>query len=432
MSCICSSLVPIRKGPAGTGTISGVAYNETYNSPEDLLAEYPVNGILVIDPPVGEITMFVTNASGQFELTDVLSGEYTISPLHCDERYAKTVTVVRNEVAETEIRFPKAGIYYYILNTASATAPFDSNAVRNGLSKALSRHELLAAAGIDDLPPTLHFIPQPLLSGGWASSAAIIEEDDDVADTLLGGSVLNFSVSYNDTAGNAAVFDAFKADLEQLSKIGTITGIPQGWAAHYGDLENGNFEVGRLGYILESNNLVDFYQVIVGAENFGAYDNPTATQLLVDANSALDAGDLDAYETAIIELNDVMVGTTPAIPIMAYVSDSDLTPSAQILGTWAIDVNASENLSANYATLEISSAEVQIADPVGTVFETNSIGSMDNLVLNVTITQQDIAPSMVGNQNLWEYVVLGDRLVIRVYNLDKSTRWAIFIADRVL
>ncbi len=119
-------------------------------------------------------------------------------------------------------------------------------------------------------------------------------------------------------------------------------------------------------------------------------------------------------------------------------------PLEVVEGSWNIDTGRSLDIptsGSTYATLDFDTSSttpiITIADGSGSVFETNRIDSLsattiiDQLAFEVTITQQDDEPSYVGNQNYWEYYVLGDLLVVDVFDdSTRSTRFVRFVATR--
>lgn len=302
------------------GTISGVAYNEFYESYDEVDLTYDTRVILDISPPIDDQDIIVTDSNEVFSVSDVEPGSYSIKPRYSDDSYTQTFEVLGGVETELDITFPSSGgLYYYAFNTSLSAPPFDSTDVRNALAKALDRMSILSDAGVTDRDPAYNFVPNAMLDGSWGSNATEITESVSEAETLLEPeTAFSFTVLYNEGGSHPAIFSEIKSQLEALDKVDSVNSNSLTWEQYVAEFNSGNFQITRVGWTLDSNNMFDYFNQLVGPGNASNYSNATLTTLLADAQSALDGGDIQLFEDKIVEINDHLVEEVPLIPIYFY------------------------------------------------------------------------------------------------------------------
>lgn len=303
-----------------TGTITGRAYSEAYaDDPSEITEEYGIYALLSIDPPINGVSLIETDALGNFTINEVPPGTYTIGPLHSSDR-AQNVKVSASRTYELEFLTPEAGVYLYMIRTTTSSPPLDVADVRVALARSINRSVLLVDVGLTN-PPATNFIPDGL-AGSWSSTASEIVFSVAAANTLLTSQdAFDLAITYNgvDTI-NETIAQKVAAFFEALDQIHTATVTGLSWAEQFDALAAGTFEVARFGYILDSNNIYQFYKKLFASTQLvdTGYDSSAFTILLANAADAISDGDIAAYEQSIVNLNDQLVQDMPAIPIYFY------------------------------------------------------------------------------------------------------------------
>jgi oligopeptide transport system substrate-binding protein len=89
---------------------------------------------------------------------------------------------------------------------------------------------------------------------------------------------------------------------------------------HYNDLQEGNFEVARAGWIADYNDPQNFLYLMetsTGAQNYAGYSSPEFDRLMDESDATADAKQRNAlmHEAEAVAMQDL-----PNIPIYYYVS----------------------------------------------------------------------------------------------------------------
>ncbi len=421
-----------------TGIMSGYAYSDVYASSSEIGEDVEINSILHISGP-GSDYYLVTEADGSYSVTDLEEGSYTIAPVYFEYDYSRTVTVSGGETTFVDdIIFPAIGFEAYLFRTD--TSPLNNVDVRKALAGSINVIDLVTYSDNTSYSAAVHFIP-PSISGGWNTDAVVFEFDHD--QSLASGITepITIELLHNESDAHAGRASLAVSAMNQLSGV-TVTATSVDWNTYLSRLGSGNFYIARLGWILESNNLIGGLEAIT---NNAAYTNVDFAFFISEARSAIESGNLAEFETNIVAASDVLVNSVVALPIFYRNPAAGPLPLEEIDGIWTIDSGRSLDIptsGSSYSTLDFdtssSTPHVTVADETGNVFETNTIDSLsgttaiaDQVSFDVTITQQDDNPSYVGGQNYWEYYFLGDLLVIDVFDdSTRSTRFVRFVAVR--
>lgn len=293
------------------------SYSDSYDDPADISAENPIYAILDVEYPDGSSETVVTDALGWYDFGTVDAGIYTIKPRYMDSVSATEIVVGKGEAVTETILIPSITIAYYLFN--GSTAPVDSRATRTILSKAIDRSAIITAVGGGSVvSPLVSLIPDGL-SGTWSADAQQFTEDLTAAQTALGSGTIGLTISYNsnvDTSLNHAVATEVKAQWDVIddsdSNSGTVTIDlnAMSWDAflQLRDADK-NFQVARGGWGYDSNNPLLMFKVQVNIET------PEYTDLLSDAQTALDNKDFADFEAGILALNDYLVDSCLIIPL---------------------------------------------------------------------------------------------------------------------
>lgn len=303
------------KGPVveiKTGNLNIRSYSEQYTDPSTISENVQINSILDITFPDNSTETIITDDLGYYILVDIPIGDYIIQPRYCSTNYKKIFTVSEGLTTTGTIVTPKTGLYFYAFNTNRT--PINLLSVRQALCKAINRQQIINAAKINN---TLAFntIPEKIF-GNWSTLAHSMNESVIEANNLLGSTnSIDIEIIYNDLTGHQLIANEIKKQWENLSGLGstdvnvTLKGMP--WDDFIETIYTKNdFQVARFGWLLDSNNLLNFYKSI---KYDTMYEN-----LLIEAQEKLSVGDYSAYENKLVELNDYLIDNAVILPLYFY------------------------------------------------------------------------------------------------------------------
>ena len=435
-ACLLSWIQGIR--PVRYGSVTGYSYSDIYSSPADISAGYPVQVILHL---TGENTdeIYVTEADGSYTITDIEVGTYTIAPVFYEDDYSVSVVIVADAMTTADdISFPSDRIEAYVFR-ANANAVSDLG-VRQALAGAISVTDLVEYTDDVTRSAAINFIPSAI-AGAWAQSSTFFEFDHD--QSLASGitTPVAATILHNTSESHAGRASLAAAAMSALTDV-TVTTSEVNWEMFLQAISAGDFEIARFGWAIDGNNVIPMFEAIADASGFS---NAPFDEILIEAQAAVELGDLDTFQAKVVEANNAMVANCIALPIH-FRGSSTTSPLEMLDGAWSVDLIRSDGLSpendSHYVTISFDTATtspaITIADSSFVVFETNRIDSLsgtltisDQFSLEVTMTQQDYLPGIVGGTNYWEYYLIGDLLVADVFDDDtRSTRFVRFVGTR--
>jgi hypothetical protein len=168
------------------------------------------------------------------------------------------------------------------------------------------------------------FIPPTLRQDDWSVTAVDDGRPSEAESLTSSVSSFDFDLLIPQTEGathESIAAETFPA-IENLSAVTSRTQSVATVDEYRSALAAGEFELGRAGWLLDSNNLYRYFQVITNHVDEGApqyyasgYSSSELEARLDDMKSALDQGDLGAYETAALAVNTLLVEDAFAVPL---------------------------------------------------------------------------------------------------------------------
>ena len=220
-----------------------------------------------------------------------------------------------NLPVETRIA-PYLGIYYYAVNLMNA--PLDQTAIRQALSMAIDRETIVdyvmrtgEVAAYSFVPPGVGNYGDPVQSD-WAGLP--MEERTTTARALLAQAGFGDNTSEN----HKKVAIAVTAMWQTIGVRATLFNTEV--AVHYNDLQEGNFQIGRAGWIADYNDAQNFLflnQTSTQALNYARYSNPEFDRLM---ELAAVTADLKIREGYLKQAEALIARDQPLIPIYYYAS----------------------------------------------------------------------------------------------------------------
>ncbi|MGH1478906.1 MAG: peptide ABC transporter substrate-binding protein [Geminicoccales bacterium] len=241
-----------------------------------------------------------------------------------------------NENLPDETRIsPYLGIYYYPINTTKP--PFDNVDVRQALAMAIDREAITDKVLKTGEIPAYSFVPPE--AGEYGEPALVdwkeMAYEDRVAKAadLLGGAgfgldnPLRLQLRYNTSENHKKVAIAVAA---MWKKIGVQAELFNAEVkVHYNDLQEGNFDIARAGWIADYNDPQNFLYLMesdTGANNYSGFANTDYDAYMTQAD----------VETDPQQRNDLMrqaeaiaMAEMPNIPINYYISKNLVSAKVQ-------------------------------------------------------------------------------------------------------
>ncbi len=241
-----------------------------------------------------------------------------------------------NENLPDETRIsPYLGIYYYAINTAKP--PFDNVDLRQALAMAIDREAITDKVLKTGEIPAYSFVPPD--AGTYGEPAFVdwkdMAYDERVAkakDLLAGAGFgpdqpLTLQLRYNTSENHKKIAIAVAA---MWKKIGVQAELFNAEVkVHYNDLQEGNFQIARAGWIADYNDPQNFLYLMegdTGANNYAGFDNAEFNRLMDQADVETDAA---KRNDLMRQAEAIAMAEMPNIPIYYYVSKNLVSSRVQ-------------------------------------------------------------------------------------------------------
>lgn len=210
----------------------------------------------------------------------------------------------------------EASIYYLVLNMENPVMA-DVN-VRRALSLAINRKNIIDTLfegmrkAADCVFPTL-IDEDP--SNVWEYATYDPERAKQIINehNLAGTEV---TLSYNSGGGHEDIMSSIQIDLEAVGL--KVKQDSMEWAAYLKNLTDGNFQIGRLGWIADYPTMDNFLYpnfFSTADNNRSRYNNPEVDAAILAARAIVDE---DARKKAMRAINQMVANDMPIVPIMFY------------------------------------------------------------------------------------------------------------------
>jgi len=260
---------------------------------------------------------FVDWQAGNLDLAQISSGQLQI--MEDQFGVAGNDGYTANPGAQV-INGAQAGIYKILFNTEAA--PFDNPEIRRAVTLAVDREaindvvwESSYQVATDVLPPGIPGYQE----GAWEDSRF----DPDAAREILaaagyenGEGIEPIVLSTNSGAGHEPVMEIIQANLRDIGIEATLDGME--WATYLDALLDGNYQIGRLGWMASypSTDYFLYELFYTGVDNnFSRFSNPEVDRMLMEARTI---GDPDERADMYREINHLIQAENPIIPVAFY------------------------------------------------------------------------------------------------------------------
>jgi len=261
-------------------------------------------------------TAFLEFKAGNLDWTQIPSGQVKAT----EAQYGISDDGLTGNPGKQTLLGPELSIYYLVLNTQDSL--MKNPDLRKAISLAINRQAIADTVYEGVRSPADSIIPPGIV--GYEAGAFPYSKYDVAAakDELVkagypnGTGLPEIVLSCNSGGGHEDVMALVQADLAKVG-INVKTDFTE-WAAYLKKLDDGTFQIGRLGWVADYPIIDNFIYPIFNsksADNKSKYNNPAIDAAIIAARKITDSGARIAAYQAIVKT----VGQdAPVVPIVAY------------------------------------------------------------------------------------------------------------------
>src|SRR5262245_4561581 len=220
---------------------------------------------------------------------------------------------------------PYAGVYFYTFNTTKP--PFNDVRVRQALAMAVNREVLVERITLAGELPAYGFVPDGTANyssqkASWAKMNQAAREAEAVKLMTAAGygprKPLKFRLSYNTSENHKKIAVAIAAMWKKLGVDVELVNTEV--KVHYANLRQGDFEMGRAGWIADYNDAQSFLylsQTSTKQQNYARFSNAEYDKLMDEASVTADMG---KRAELLQQAEAILMREVPVLPLYFYVS----------------------------------------------------------------------------------------------------------------
>lgn len=249
--------------------------------------------------------------AGNMDFCQIPTGRFA----ELTEKYGSSVDGYTISPSRQTLAGAEASVYYLAVNLEDETMA--NKDLRHAIGLAINRQNIVDTLYEGVREPADNVFP-PIVDkkgGSWEYAKYDPEAAKKIIDEKgLAGTTIK--LSYNSGGGHEDVMSCIQADLTAVGL--NVEQDTKEWAAYLQGLTDGDFQMGRLGWIADYPTLdnfifPNFYST--ADNNYSRYNNPEVDAAIDDARKIADEDDRkDAYR----KINQMVADDMPIIPIMFY------------------------------------------------------------------------------------------------------------------
>jgi len=212
----------------------------------------------------------------------------------------------------------EASVYYLAVNLEDET--MKDPAVRQAISLAINRQNIVDTLFEGSRKPADCMFPPAIDeddSNAWEYCTQDVDRAKQIlADAGYSDGDVTIKLSYNSGGGHEDIMSIIQGDLEAVGI--TVEQESLEWAAYLTALGDGNYQIGRLGWIADYPTMDNFLYpnfLSTAENNYSKYVNEELDAKLAEARQIADD---DERKAAYREANQMVAADLPVIPIMFY------------------------------------------------------------------------------------------------------------------
>lgn len=249
--------------------------------------------------------------AGNMDFCQIPTGRFA----ELTEKYGSSVDGYTISPSRQTLAGAEASVYYLAVNLEDETMA--NKDLRHAIGLAINRQNIVDTLFEGVREPADNVFP-PIIDkkgGSWEYAKYDPEAAKKIIDEKgLAGTTVK--LSYNSGGGHEDIMSCIQADLTAVGL--NVEQDTKEWAAYLQGLTDGDFQMGRLGWIADYPTLdnfifPNFYST--ADNNYSRYNNPEVDAAIDDARKIADEDDRkDAYR----KINQMVADDMPIIPIMFY------------------------------------------------------------------------------------------------------------------
>ena len=249
--------------------------------------------------------------AGNMDFCQIPTGRFA----ELTEKYGSSVDGYTISPSRQTLAGAEASVYYLAVNLEDETMA--NKDLRHAIGLAINRQNIVDTLYEGVREPADNVFP-PIIDkkgGSWEYAKYDPEAAKKIIDEKgLAGTTVK--LSYNSGGGHEDIMSCIQSDLTAVGL--NVEQDTKEWAAYLQGLTDGDFQMGRLGWIADYPTLdnfifPNFYST--ADNNYSRYNNPEVDAAIDDARKIVDEDDRkDAYR----KINQMIADDMPIIPIMFY------------------------------------------------------------------------------------------------------------------
>ena len=249
--------------------------------------------------------------AGNMDFCQIPTGRFA----ELTEKYGASVDGYTISPSRQTLAGAEASVYYLAVNLEDETMA--NKDLRHAIGLAINRQNIVDTLFEGVREPADNVFP-PIIDkkgGSWEYARYDPEAAKKIIDEKgLAGTTIK--LSYNSGGGHEDIMSCIQADLTAVGL--NVEQDTKEWAAYLQGLTDGDFQMGRMGWIADYPTLdnfifPNFYST--ADNNYSRYNNPEVDAAIDDARKIADEDERkDAYR----KINQMVADDMPIIPIMFY------------------------------------------------------------------------------------------------------------------
>lgn len=249
--------------------------------------------------------------AGNMDFCQIPTGRFA----ELTEKYGSSVDGYTISPSRQTLAGAEASVYYLAVNLEDETMA--NKDLRHAIGLAINRQNIVDTLFEGVREPADNVFP-PIIDkkgGSWEYAKYDPEAAKKIIDEKgLAGTTIK--LSYNSGGGHEDIMSCIQADLTAVGL--NVEQDTKEWAAYLQGLNDGDFQMGRMGWIADYPTLdnfifPNFYST--ADNNYSRYNNPEVDAAIDDARKIADKDERkDAYR----KINQMVADDMPIIPIMFY------------------------------------------------------------------------------------------------------------------
>ncbi|TFB18890.1 peptide ABC transporter substrate-binding protein [Filobacillus milosensis] len=215
---------------------------------------------------------------------------------------------------------PLAGVYYYAFNVDEA--PFNNKKIRKAFAMSINRKAIVENITQGGQLPAMALVPPTI----WEENEEGYFQDNNVeeAKKLLQEGLEEegmdelppVTIHYNTSEAHAAIAQAIQ-DMWRQNLGVEVDLANEEWQVYLDTMGNGNFQVGRMGWLADFNDAINFLEIFqtIGGNNYTNWENEEYASLLEESRTITDK---EERTSVLKEAEQIFMDELPISPIYYY------------------------------------------------------------------------------------------------------------------